>query len=212
MRAPVRGSIITAVAQPEIETGGTLRTSWPRAFSSSMTSAAHACLDIEPVQLDAVRPERAEEVKRLHPRQLERRVQVRIPLVAGTRRRSGTPGGSSAPGCRRPACRSRGTARRRAARCWASACSAAASAAAAARRASCRARTARRASTAPTPVLPAITPPRDPAAARRRVEHVAVLVDDRDVRRVLQARIVGVRRQLAAGGVGRGPRSRTATP
>ena len=73
-------------------------------------------LDIQPVQIDAVRPERPEEMIGLQPRQLERRVQVGIPLVAELERRSGAPAGSSAPGCHRQACRSPETARRRAAR------------------------------------------------------------------------------------------------
>ena len=39
MRLPVRGSISTAVAQPLIDTAGTIRTLCPRAFSDSSTSA-----------------------------------------------------------------------------------------------------------------------------------------------------------------------------
>ena len=56
-------------------------TSCPRSRSSLYTASGNRRLDVEFVEARTVRPERAVEVQRLHARALERAVQVRIPVV-----------------------------------------------------------------------------------------------------------------------------------
>ena len=81
MRLADAGSIMTAVAQPDMPNGRSRLTSWPRALQLVVDRVRNRRLDIQLVEARRVRPERSVEVQRLHARPLERGMQVRIPVV-----------------------------------------------------------------------------------------------------------------------------------
>ena len=165
-------------------TGPILLTSCPCDLSSSNTASGHVRFDVQLVETGGVRPERSVEVQRLHAGPSERVVEVRIPLRpelhdVQERLEDGlllVVAAGRADRHERLAVAQHDARRQRVARAGprpqlAGACLSS-------QNDSPRTLMA-------IPVLPRIDRGRNPRAARRAVEDVAVAIDHRDVRRVL---------------------------